>query len=26
LTEVVDWVEKNWDRIRQEPLDYQHKA
>lgn len=25
LSEVVAWVEANWDEIRQQPLDYQHK-
>lgn len=24
--EVVDWVEKNWDVIKDEPLEYRHKA
>lgn len=26
LGEVVDWVDQNWDEIRQHPLDYIHKA
>lgn len=26
LTEVVEWVEGNWDRIQREPLEYMHKA
>lgn len=24
--EVVDWVDRNWDEIAAQPLDYQHKA
>jgi dTDP-glucose 4,6-dehydratase len=26
LSEVVGWVEQYWDEIRQQPLEYQHKA
>jgi dTDP-glucose 4,6-dehydratase len=26
LTEVIDWVNANWDEIRELPLTYQHKA
>ena len=26
LAEVVKWVEKSWDEISRQPLDYQHKA
>jgi len=26
LGEVAEWVEGSWERIRQEPLEYQHKA
>ena len=26
LAEVVSWVEKGWDEISRQPLDYQHKA
>jgi len=26
LGEVAEWVEGSWDRVRQEPLEYQHKA
>ena len=26
VDEVVDWIERNWDAIKEEPLVYQHKA
>ncbi|MEE3258772.1 MAG: GDP-mannose 4,6-dehydratase [Candidatus Latescibacterota bacterium] len=26
VREVIDWVEANWDQVRREPLEYQHKV
>ena len=26
VREVIDWIEANWDAVRQEPLAYQHKT
>ena len=26
VQEVIDWIEKNWDQVTQEPLVYQHKV
>jgi dTDP-glucose 4,6-dehydratase len=26
ISEVVDWVEQNWNEMRQQPLEYQHKT
>ena len=26
VREVIDWVEANWDQVRREALEYQHKV
>ncbi|MCX5788089.1 MAG: GDP-mannose 4,6-dehydratase [Elusimicrobia bacterium] len=26
VREVIDWIEANWDAVRQEPLEYKHKT